>query len=154
MQKDTGFTLLELMVVIAMVAILTAIAIPNTISWRNNAKLNGDVLNFRGDLEMAKLRAIKENDDVAVLFNANGYEIFIDNGDDGGVEDNWVRDGGEVLLTNKQLSGGVTMATDFPNSRTEFTPRGRCAGGTAVITNSAGTTKSIVVSIIGRIRVQ
>jgi len=154
MQKDTGFTLLELMVVIAMVAILTAIAIPNTISWRNNAKLNGDVLNLRGDLEMAKLRAIKENANVAVLFNANGYEIFIDNGDGGGVANNWVRDGEEVLLTNKQLSDGVTMATNFTSPRAQFTPRGRCNGGTAVITNSAGTTKSIAVSIIGRIRVQ
>ncbi len=154
MQKDTGFTILELAVVVAMVAILTAIAIPNTISWRNNAKLNGDVLNFRGDLEMAKLRAIKENANVAVLFNANGYEIFIDNGDGGGVENNWVRDGGEMLLINKQLSDGVTMATNFTNSRARFTGRGRCNGGTAVITNSAGTTKSIVVSIIGRIRVQ
>lgn len=154
MQKDTGFTILELAVVVAMVAILTAIAIPNTISWRNNAKLNGDVLNLRGDLEMAKLRAIKENANVAVLFNANGYEIFIDNGDGGGVANNWVRDGGEVLLTNKQLSDGVTMATNFTSSREQFTPRGRCNGGTAVITNSAGTTKSIAVSIIGRIRVQ
>lgn len=154
MQKDTGFTILELAVVVAMVAILTAIAIPNTISWRNNAKLNGDVFNLRGDLEMAKLRAIKENANVAVLFNANGYEIFVDNGDGGGVADNWVRDGEEVLLINKQLSNGVTMATDFTNSRAGFTDRGRCDGGTAVITNSAGTTKNIVVSIIGRIRVQ
>ena len=154
MQKDTGFTLLELMVVVAMVAILTAIAIPNTISWQNNAKLNGDVFNLRGDLEMAKLRAIKENANVAVLYNANGYEIFIDNGDGGGVADNWVRDGAEVLLTNKQLSDGVTMTTNFTSSRARFTDRGRCNGGTAVITNSAGTTKSIVVSIIGRIRVQ
>ncbi len=154
MQKDTGFTLLELMVVIAMVAILTAIAIPNAISWRNNAKLNGDVFNFRGDLEMAKLRAIRDNANVAVLFNANGYEIFVDNGDGGGVENNWVRDGGEVLLINKQLSAGVTMSTNFTSSRARFTDRGRCNGGTAVITNSAGTTQNIVVSIIGRIRVQ
>jgi len=82
------------------------------------------------------------------------YTVFVDNGDGGGVEDNYIRDGGEKLLINRQLSAGDTMATNFVNSRTRFTDRGRSDGGTVVITNSAGNTKDITVNIVGRIRVQ
>jgi type II secretion system protein H len=157
MQKDTGFTLIELMVVIAIIAILALVATPNMISWRNNAKLNGDALNLKGDLEMAKSRAITENARVAVLFNANGYTIFVDNG---AAPDNFIREADELLLKTRQLSDGVTIdlaSTTFVGNQTRFTGRGRLdtpnPSEIVMIENSAGT-KSIVVLMVGRISVQ
>lgn len=66
-KKNAGFTTAEFVITIAIVGILTAIAIPNFMVWRSNSKLIGASHNLRGNLEMAKFRAIPENATVAVL---------------------------------------------------------------------------------------
>ena len=163
MQKDTGFTLFELMVVMAMIGLLVAITVPSMISWRSNSKLNGAALNLRGDLEMAKARAITENASVAVLFNANGYTIFFDNGA-GANANNWNLDGDELLLRNRQLPPGVTIdlaGTTFTNNRTRYVGKGTLdiviiphAIERVIIKNTAGSTKIVEVLFVGRIRIQ
>ncbi len=64
---NARFTTAEFVITIAIVGILTAIAIPNFMVWRSNSKLIGASHNLRGNLEMAKFRAIPENATVAVL---------------------------------------------------------------------------------------
>jgi type IV fimbrial biogenesis protein FimT len=94
MRNNFGFTLIELLVIVAILAVLSSIATPAFLQWRSDAKLRDAVSSLRGDLEMAKLRAMKENEFVAVLFNTNNYLIFIDDGTGaGGVAENWNRDG-------------------------------------------------------------
>ena len=61
-RKSTGFTLIELMIVILIIAILVAIAVPVYIAATNNAKkrtcqanlrsVDGATVVFRADLEM------------------------------------------------------------------------------------------------------
>ena len=41
MKKDRGVSLFELLVVIAVIAVVSAIVTPNIISWRSSAKLRG-----------------------------------------------------------------------------------------------------------------
>ena len=75
-----GFSLVELMVVLALVAILAGLATPSLIAWQQSRRLNGAVTNLTADLEMAKMRAIRENSFVAMTFTVDGYTIFVDNG--------------------------------------------------------------------------
>ena len=154
MRKNTGFTLLELMVVIAITAILSVIVVPNMIGWRNNAKLKGNVLNLRGYLEMAKLKAIKENAKVAVVFDVvgNGYAVFVDNGT-GANANNWIHDENEQLLRNIQLPAGITLSTTRSNNRLRFNSRGRCIGITITSANTNGKKMDVIVSFVGRIRI-
>jgi type IV fimbrial biogenesis protein FimT len=161
MQKQNGFTIYELLVVISLFAILSAIAAPNMISWRSQAKLRGSVNNIKGDLQVARLRAIRENALVAVVFTANGYTIFLDNGVNDG---DWNLDADEALVRNRQLPAGVTIALptsfDPPDDRTRFDGRGfpdpatlTGAGltGTVTIQGSNGSQRQITINRLGRI---
>jgi len=154
--NNAGFTLAELMTVIAIIAILSAIAVPNMIGWRERAKLGGAAENLRGDLQWAKIRAIHEHAPVSVLFFSNGYEIFVDNGDPSGgaIAADYIRDGNEPLVRSRQLPAGVAIDLAAPNiDQTQFDTRGRCAGvGTLVLGDSAGEQKKITISPLGQIR--
>ena len=69
MKNNAGFSLLELMIVLAVFAILSSIAVPSFLSWRSEAKLKGAASMIRGDIEMARSRAIRENNFVVVSFS-------------------------------------------------------------------------------------
>jgi type IV fimbrial biogenesis protein FimT len=161
MKKPNGFTIYELLTVIGIIAVLTAIATPNIISWRTEAKLRGASNNLRADLQMAKLRALREKAIVAVVFTANGYTIFLDNGANPG---DWNLDADESLLRNRQLPAGVTIVLpttfDDPNNRTRFNGRGfpdqttldgGGLTGTVILQNSGGSQMQLTINRLGRI---
>ena len=161
MKKPNGFTIYELLTVIGIIAVLTAIATPNIISWRTEAKLRGASNNLRADSQMAKLRALREKAIVALVFTANGYTIFLDNGASAG---DWNLDADESLLRNRQLPAGVTIdlptTFDSPNNRTRFNGRGfpdqaTLTGGgltgTVTLQNSGGSQMQLTINRLGRI---
>ena len=78
--NESGFSLIELMVVVALIAITVAFALPNMIGQRADAKLQGAVNNLKGDLNKARTLAIRENANVVILFEADRYQVFVDNG--------------------------------------------------------------------------
>jgi type IV fimbrial biogenesis protein FimT len=154
MERNRGFTLIELMVVIALFAIAAAIAVPNYLTYSTRARLQGAESNLVADFELARSRAIRENGNVAVVFNADGlgYTVFED------FDGNWAREGDERQLRSVDLPAGVQIdlaATTFSNDRMHFNSRGIPDGsfGTVALTNSQET-RSIVINIVGRIRTQ
>jgi type IV fimbrial biogenesis protein FimT len=148
MRNNFGFSIIELLVIVAIIAILSAIGTPAFFQWRGDAKLRDAVSSLRGDLEMAKLRAMRENEFVAVLFNTDNYLVFIDDGAGaGGVAENYNRDGDEKILRNRQMPAGVRIDlgnTTFADDRTRFNGRGRIANqGKVKIVNKAGNQRTI-----------
>ena len=122
-----GFSVVELMVAIAVVAILAGLATPALVTWKQNHQLNGAAANLAADLEQAKMRAIRENSFVAVVFTAGGYTIFVDNGAGGGDPGDWVRSGDESLVQQRNLPPGVQLRMDdltLANGRVRFNGRG------------------------------
>jgi len=152
-----GFTLIEAMVVIFLMACISTLAVPNLMNWVNKAKLNGAVNNLKGSLELAKLKAIQENGPVAVNFTANSYAIFRDTGATIGVHDT-----GEEFFGKKSLPRGVRIdlaATTFAGNgaggkKTRFKGRGTSTSGTVYLVNSDRMVKKIIVSSTGRIRTE
>ena len=152
--RKEGFSLFELLVVVAIIGVVSTIAAPHVISWRSSAKLRGAADNLMADLEMAKIRAVKENSFVAILFNPGGYIVFVDRAN------LWTRDADEPLLRERQLPAGISFNFTHPDwgfagNRTRFNSRGRAdlENGTAVLVNSRGEQRNVVVSSLGRIRV-
>ena len=154
MRKYSGFSLLEVMVVMAIIFIIASIAMPPFLRWRTDAPLRGAASNLRGDLELAKLRAVRENSFVTVLFNANDYIVFVDNGASAG---DWVEDADETQIRNGQLPEGVyiVMPTALADDRTRFDGRGTAENsGTIIIQNIRGKQKKISINRLGLINLQ
>lgn len=136
-RNNAGFTTGELMITIAIIAILSATAVPNMMGWRERAKLRGAVQNLRGDLQWAKIRAIRDHDDVSVVFDSRAYEINNAAGN---------------TIRARQLPAGVIISS---SSNATFTSRGRCPGsGEAVLEKLSGSSEQRKISInpLGQIR--
>jgi prepilin-type N-terminal cleavage/methylation domain-containing protein len=153
MERNSGFTLVELMVVIALFAIAAAMAVPNYLAYSTRARLQGAESNLVADFELARSKAIRENGNVAVVFNADGrgYTVFED------FDGNWVREDDELLLRTVALPEGVQIEipTTIMDDQMHFNSRGIPNGrfGTVTLTNS-NETRSVVINIVGRIRTQ
>jgi type IV fimbrial biogenesis protein FimT len=168
MKDNTGFTLMELAVAVAIFAVLSAIAIPNMIRWRNNAAFRGAVNTLAGDLAAAKQAAIRANSNVVVDFTANGYLIYIDDGNGTGDADgdnvpdgmnNGVLEGTERTLRARTIAASVTIdlgASTFAGDTTLFDSRGRCPAastGNLVINGSGALQNTVSINRLGKISV-
>ena len=108
-----GFTLIELMVTIAVGVVLVLVAAPNLIQFRKNAELSDAVSNLILATGTAKSAALKTGRDTYVVLNnstlgwSSGWFVFVDN--------NWNQqyDAGtdEVLLSHDAISSDVTITT-------------------------------------------
>ena len=114
--------------------------------------------NLRGDLQWAKLKAVQENGIVTVLFFADGYRVFTDDGDEIPVD--FPLESGELLLRNRQLSTGVSIDlgnTDFSGYQyVRFNNRGLPVNTGKVRVNSSGSEppRSIELNRMGLIDIK
>ncbi|MBV8342362.1 MAG: GspH/FimT family pseudopilin [Gammaproteobacteria bacterium] len=72
MKRQKGFTLPELLVTIACIAILLAIGVPSFRYVRNNYRITGEINGLLGDLQYARAEAIKEGQWVTACVSNNG----------------------------------------------------------------------------------
>jgi type IV fimbrial biogenesis protein FimT len=72
MKRQTGFTLTELMVVTAIVAILLGIGVPSYRYVTNSYRMSAEVNGLLGDLQYARSEAIKEGQTVTTCVSTNG----------------------------------------------------------------------------------
>ena len=152
-KRELGFTLMEMMIVVAVLAIMAAIAIPNFMSLLPGMRLNGAARQVMGDLMAARMKTVKLNKKTKVFFNGNGYEyeIWDDADNSGAVADNEGDDKERTLQTNYH---DVTFSS---TGNPIFSPRGTSnAGGTITLTNSStGEQKKVTVhSFTGRVKIE
>ena len=153
---------MEVLVVLAILAVVSVFVVPNIMNWRRGVQLRGAANNLKGDLEMAKVNAIRENNSVDVMFlDTLRYEIFVDNGaGDDGVSENWIRDGEERLLRSREMPPGVKIA-DYGGlnfgpweQKTRFTGRGHCEGGSIFLQNEKNDRIKVTLNRLGQITVE
>jgi len=105
--KNKGFTLVEVMIVLVIIGIMAGIAAPQVMSWLPNMRLNAEARDLFSAMQRAKVEAVRRNTCVSISFvtvthpaTGGGYTSFIDNGDGaGGIACDGIQNGTEALLT-------------------------------------------------------
>jgi prepilin-type N-terminal cleavage/methylation domain-containing protein len=157
MRKNTGFTLMELMVAIAIIAIAASIAIPNIVGWLPTHRLASASRAILSDLQQARLRAVKENTFVTVQFDTGNerYNVFLDNGDGvGGVPGDGLQNGTEKIFKSESMPASINLdSTTFADDSVCFSNRGLppppFLTGNVTILNSQNISRQIEVNQTG-----
>ncbi|NQZ52868.1 MAG: prepilin-type N-terminal cleavage/methylation domain-containing protein [Piscirickettsiaceae bacterium] len=161
-QKQKGFTLIELMVVVVILGVLVAIAFPSFVETLDRRKLKGAGDKLFADLLFAKTEAIKRNTPVRITFKGNGatwcYGIAENVACDCTAAD-CVIDGVSKVVNQDDYSAAVSVdgtasfAADDANAFTSFTPlRGAANAGNLQFSIASGAELRVVVSSFGRVR--
>jgi type IV fimbrial biogenesis protein FimT len=174
LSRSSGVTLLELVVVVAIVAVLVTLAVPSFTSMAERSAVSGHVNTFIGALRFARSEAIKAGTTVVMCRSSNsetatptcatsgndwmaGWIVFVNRDQD--ASNNFNSADGDSLLKAQgpmQSSGGIVPAATV--GKFVFRSTGiMSAGASQMVFNSkslASTRQKIVcVSFQGRARV-
>ncbi len=112
-RDQKGFTLIEVLIVLAVIGIITAIAIQPLMSMRDKSKIRADVREIVSVFVFAQSEAVKRNRGVAILFDSptvGSYSVFVDDGTGvGGIANDAVQQAGELTFLTKTLQAGVSF---------------------------------------------
>jgi prepilin-type N-terminal cleavage/methylation domain-containing protein len=138
-----GFSLIELIIAVALVAIVSAIAVPQFRQYSDNANLKTAAREVMGDFSNVKQRAVEENlNAYQITFNVTGNSYALSRSDTGVTE--WTK------LMASFGSGIRLYATTFGSGTVNFQRRGTVSNGTLTLLNGRGSTATITVNITGR----
>lgn len=160
MENKRGLTIIELVVVMCILGVMVLIAIPNIGRWLPRYRLKSAARDVASNMQLARLGAIKDNREWAILFDTDLrlYTIISNKGPDGnwGTPDDTKErvvnlsdypnigfgDGGHGPIPNgAPVGAGVT----FGDNRAEFNPGGTSAAGTVYLQNNRNGALAISV---------
>lgn len=134
--NKTGFTLLELIIVVAILGIVSAIAAPNYMNYMAERRLKGAARMVMSDLMAARQKAVSQNINVTVAFTSS-YTYTVT---------------GEATARDirKEYYDVALTASGNPI----FYPRGTAFGTTVTVTSSkTGVSKYVKAASTGRVKI-
>ena len=175
-KRESGFTLVEILVTFAIIAILSAIAVPGFSRWIPNYRLKSAARDVVSNFQLAKLTAIKKGINCTITFNktiggtAYDYVVYED------ANNNLEYDAGDQVVNKLAFSenyAGVSFDTtqgggdglifaDNDNSLPSTAFRlngltrdnaGGSGAGTVFLINTQNTTARIDVSAAGSVTI-
>ena len=124
--KNSGFTLFELMTVIAIIGIMSSFTIIKFIGWLPKYKLSSAARTMHCTFQYARVAAVNRNSTVSIIFNSdtNSCLAFMDNGDGGGTPDDGLQSGSERTVKQFNLPAGIDLKSPTFGSTLQFNNRG------------------------------
>lgn len=158
-RSPQGVTLTELLVVLSIVAILAVMAMPAFLQLMARHRLEGATEVLFGDLQLARLEAVRRDKPVTVAFqtSVDGWRWCYAISDQGACQcdhrNDCRLDGSASRIVSAAAFQRISLRTNFHHQQTAFTPlRGALHAGSAILHNEYGSAH-IIVSSLGRIRI-
>jgi type IV fimbrial biogenesis protein FimT len=155
-----GFTLVELLVALAIAGVLTGLALPSLKQWIEGIKVKQVARQIVTDLQLAKTRAVSEGIQYKVYFNTAAAKYYIQKGDLSSGSTTWTTVGTVRELSNAAnpyYARDVALSNNFPSSCPDcviFSPTGSASPAGKVTCSSSGNSRHVYVILSGRIRVE
>ena len=168
-----GFTLMELLTVIAIIGLIVAVAVPSWLSLRRRMAVRSAAAEIRSLFQLTRSRAVARSRHAAVRFTMSGGEwryATYDDGDGDGVRSDDIRTGIDPLVTPprhflhqpalvsvgllpkviRDPDGDRLRPTDSPvqfnrTAMCSFSPLGSSTPGTIYVTDDAGSLYAVRV---------
>ncbi len=137
-QHPSGFTLMELVITLGILATLLAVAAPNLDLFSSSYKLRGAAREVATDLQFARLLAVKENKDFRVDISSQSYQV--------------------VRVIDGSVAKSRNLSPDYPditltNISIPFDSRGNSSANTVTVANPRGA-KNVTVVSTGRVKIE
>ncbi|WP_432696817.1 GspH/FimT family pseudopilin [Marinobacterium sp. YM272] len=164
LHKESGFTLIELVVTLAVVAILVTVAAPAFRDFFENRRLTGAAQTLYADLQFARAESIKRNQAIFVKFDdtpSNDWCYGLEEAssatscDCSDATNTFCTINGVRTVTGVENYPGVLMsAASVSGSTVTFDPRRGTLSpaGSIFFTGNNGNQLRIVMSFLGRLR--
>lgn len=158
--ESLGFTLIELMVTIAIAAILLGVAIPSFTSVITSNRLTANTNEFITALNLARSEAIKRGQHVVVRKTGtdweDGWQVFVDIDRSTAAKENVLDAGTDIeLRVYPALPANLTLRGNSFVNFIRYQPNGTSnqPGSFAMCNDDSVTgTKLIIINAVGRIR--
>jgi len=138
MQKNSGYTLIEVMTVIGIIAIVCGIVVPNVLGWLPKYRLRSGAEEIQSALQLARLDAVKRNTETIVTFDTANHTYL-------------TSISGQTIKSGIMPAGIIIDSVTSPLSQVKFDGRGlaNTSNGSILVKNIQGETKTIKVNIVG-----
>jgi type IV fimbrial biogenesis protein FimT len=143
--KQQGHTLMELMVVIAVMGITSALALPNFLTINSSEQVRSATEEIASELRLARQLAMTHRDRVRITFDPEAQALV-----------SQFVNGSETTLHHVYRYGDKGIAIEEPSAGPEvlFHPSGRSATATTIhLRNKEGRTETLTVGITGRVSI-
>ncbi len=162
-RSRSGLTLMEVMVAIAIVAILTGIAYPSFRKMRASLRLNAAARALYGDIQLARIKAMEKSVSYTIIFGQQvsgvTYDyVIIEDKNNNGICDSpdCGTTGDDVIIKKVLISSEFPHISISPNiSYLRFNMRGFVSSnGSITLTNQYGKSAKVTISALGRIKLE
>ena len=142
MFRRHGITMIELVITLAIVAVLTVMVVPNLGRWIQHHRMKAALRQMVSQMELAKISALKNNLEYRVAFDVANGKFELQRGNRPGGSGDWNPEGGEFSIP-RQVSINVTFGGD----RVQFNPDGTAGpGGSVDLSIGSGEQYEITVT--------
>lgn len=161
--SESGYSLVEILVVIGMIGVLTLVTVPNFISLYRSSRMKSSLRNFTTVMRNARMTAVTRMERTKVTFTPDGTRYAIYESRDGGTT--WRQIGNDFNLEKRCYFSTTSTFTDqdtdtypdvifFPNGTVNPVPDATTNSGNVVLRtndNIMYNQYTINVNVTGRL---